>query len=28
VGGGIAAIAIVMFLIYRHEIAPKQATDG
>lgn len=28
VGGGIAAIAIVMFLIYRHEIAPKQDTDG
>jgi hypothetical protein len=28
VGGGIAAIAIVLFLMFRHDIAPAQETDG
>ncbi|MBN7805233.1 MFS transporter [Agrobacterium rosae] len=28
VGGGIAAIAIVLFIIFRHDIAPRQETDG
>jgi len=28
VGGGIAAIAIGLFLLYRNEIAPKQDDDG